>query len=286
MSDQYFSIRTANSWSELHSLFHQIYDHKWAFRGQREAGWPLLPSVSRLAGKFPIDVAEKVAIWTFKRRTHHYLESNLLPSTELEWLALMQHHGAPTRLLDWTRSPYVATFFALQHKPDSPCCAVWAINIGQCYTHAVEQIRTISDELSRLKVHESIIDDAVFSSAVLSNSKKFVVPLEPSKMNQRLSVQRGLFLAPGDVCFSIEDNILAMAAAESKKMISKIEIPSSIRSEVLSELIRMNITSASLFPGLDGFAAYIPEILAANEPDSQTIDNIRQGKYTTHLRFS
>jgi hypothetical protein len=65
----------------------------------------------------------------------------------------------------------------------------------------------------------------------------------------------------------------------------KIDITSSVRREVLSELIRMNITSASLFPGIDGFLAYIGQLLAASVSDEQTNTNIRQGKYTTHLKF-
>ena len=50
----------------------------------------------------------------FKRKAHHFLSAGPLPDDDFEWLALMQHHGAPTRLLDFTWSPYVAAFFALQ----------------------------------------------------------------------------------------------------------------------------------------------------------------------------
>jgi hypothetical protein len=286
MPDDFFSTRTLSSWSDIQNLFHQVYDNKWAFRGQREASWSLVPSISRHAAKFPVDVAEKIAIWAFKRRAHHYLESSHLPTSELEWLALMQHHSAPTRLLDWTRSPYVALFFALEQEPSTPFCAVWAINIGECYTHAIRKIRGISDGLKYLNAHDSLIEDNIFASAIASNSAKFVVPLEPSRMNERLSVQRGLFLVPGDVNVSIEENLLTMSKDKAKKMISKIVISKTLRTDILSELIRMNITSASLFPGLDGFSAYISQILAANTPDNPTIENIRRGKYTTHLKFS
>jgi hypothetical protein len=65
----------------------------------------------------------------FKRRAHHYLQHLPEDSEDLEWLALMRHHGAPTRLLDWTRSPYVATFFALAEAREEQVSVVWAVDI-------------------------------------------------------------------------------------------------------------------------------------------------------------
>jgi hypothetical protein len=101
-------------------------DDSWAFRGQSKASWRLQPSIERLASEAGITPqVEKYVEREFKRRAHHYISD--LPDDEdaLEWLALMQHHGAPTRLLDWTRSAYVAAFFAAESAGDAPF-AIWA----------------------------------------------------------------------------------------------------------------------------------------------------------------
>ena len=72
---------------------------------------------------------ERLMLEEFKSRAHQYLPANAIPSSDFEWLALMQHHLGQTRLLDWTFSPYVAAFFALDEvRPtEVEYCAVWAI---------------------------------------------------------------------------------------------------------------------------------------------------------------
>ena len=62
----------------------------------------------------------------FKRKAHQFLAQPPDPDDDFQWLALMQHHGAPTRLLDFTWSPYVAAFFALERATSD--AAVWALN--------------------------------------------------------------------------------------------------------------------------------------------------------------
>src|SRR5216684_1282684 len=79
--------------------------------------------------------AREVAIVReFMRRAHHYLPDVPGDDNWFEWLALMQHHGAPTRLLDWTYSPSVAVHFALSHASRQPNAdlAVWMVNTEWC----------------------------------------------------------------------------------------------------------------------------------------------------------
>ena len=69
---------------------------------------------------------EARAIRIFRRKAHNYLDDPRALDDDLRCLALMQHHGAPTRLLDFTKSPYVAAFFALESATDD--ASVYALN--------------------------------------------------------------------------------------------------------------------------------------------------------------
>ena len=91
----------------------------WTFRGQADAAWPLETSLTRYLRTFggPSNgwrQRERHILHTFKRKAHVLLPETPEEGETLEWLALMQHHGAPTRLLDFSWSPYVAAFFALE----------------------------------------------------------------------------------------------------------------------------------------------------------------------------
>ena len=103
---------TFASWPDLHRRL-ETYDHRWAFRGMGSANWALQTSLERLSVG-PVVQAERYLLTAFQRRAHHHVRDCPDSDDYLEWLALMQHHGAPTRLLDCTRSPYVALFFALE----------------------------------------------------------------------------------------------------------------------------------------------------------------------------
>src|SRR6266511_109532 len=103
----------------------------WAFRGQHHGEWPLETALARYLRDFGVDPRawteqESRILRIFKRKAHQYLHQPPDLDDDFQWLALMQHHGAPTRLLDFTWSPYVAAFFALQRTRGLG--AVWAIN--------------------------------------------------------------------------------------------------------------------------------------------------------------
>src|SRR5260370_562857 len=102
---------TLSSVSALFERIQSFNEAKWAFRGQG-TDRVLSTGIQRVAIR--PGVAEDYVEREFRRRAHQYVTDMPRDHDDLEWLALMQHHGAPTRLLDWTRSPHVAAFFAAQ----------------------------------------------------------------------------------------------------------------------------------------------------------------------------
>ncbi len=92
------------------------------YRGHTSSGWDLLPSIARPPRS--ID-AELTVLKRFKQNAYPFLSSP--PSTEWEWLFLMQHYGAPTRLLDWTESPLIGLYFAVDDHESTQDGCVWAL---------------------------------------------------------------------------------------------------------------------------------------------------------------
>ena len=119
------------SWEEYLSIISDSPYQHWAFRGQRDASAPLYSALSRYFMSFRIDRRawrdqEERILRVFKRKAIHFLDHVPDKEDDFEWLALMQDHGAPTRLLDFSWSPYVAAFFALHNTTEDG--VIWACN--------------------------------------------------------------------------------------------------------------------------------------------------------------
>jgi hypothetical protein len=225
----------------------------WAFRGQANANWHLRNSIERTDFIKLYKEIEKEFVAEFQRGARNYLNKDELPEHLIEWLALMQHHGAPTRLLDFSKSPYIATYFAFEHcfPTTEHNVGVWAINFNFLKTRALE---VLSAEFSEdIKLNKNLINEPLFERIFYQNNKRLVFPVEPFRMNRRYSLQQSIFVSTG---ISAEPfmNQLDFLGEEIKKAVIKIELPSTLKKEVIRDLQRMNINRASLFPDLDGYA--------------------------------
>ncbi len=102
-------ITKANDFSELHSVLCSKFrgNYQWVFRGQADIGWPLLPKAGRP------DFCDYKDLEMFKGWRRRARACSELPDNEWDCLAVAQHHGLATRLLDWTFNPLVATYFAV-----------------------------------------------------------------------------------------------------------------------------------------------------------------------------
>ena len=84
------------------------------FRGQG-AKWPLLPHLGRVETRGSLRAVETKLLESFKKEAPQFAPN--IPNNPWDWLALAQHHGLPTRLLDWSLDPYVALWFAVRRRP-------------------------------------------------------------------------------------------------------------------------------------------------------------------------
>jgi len=242
---------TIKTWKEFESEVEKLTYRRWVFRGQSDSTWGIKSSLFRLfedfqaifreykgrKRKFAKDKHERLLIEKFQSSAHLYID--YLPEINdlLEWCAIMQHYGAPTRFIDVTFSPFIALYFALEsgHKD----CSVFA------FKH--EHFTSIDREVLETDEYSEFI----FKSGFGTGNEAFFIPYEPKMTNPRLMAQQGLFLVPS-TNYQTLDKIISLYEDCNKACIQYI-IPANLRYEGIKLLRRMNITASVLFPGIDGF---------------------------------
>jgi hypothetical protein len=256
-----------DSWDELvRKIINLKEGEDWIFRGQELKGkrapfWDLEPTLERALRNCNISlnkasIIEKNLLREFQRRYHHY--SSVVPEEDdyLEWFSIMAHYGTPTRFLDWTYSRYIAIFFALEKADVKAGCSIWAVR-GEWLHDKVKSVcvnRLGSHPNFKRKEHF----EEVFIRGRQGKPKPLVADVNPKRLNERLSIQQGVFLCPADITKPFKENISALASPDEIKVnVIKYAIKDNvakIREKGIQELYRMNISKASLFPGLEGFA--------------------------------
>ncbi len=219
----------------------------WAFRGQHSTQWPLVSTLTRRLQTFSPDprlwpLREARAMRIFRRKAHIHLQDHSAMDDELRCLALMQHHGAATRLLDFTKSPFVAAFFALEGATEEVC--VYALNTPSLWNLAPG----FDPTLTRHQIDPRIPGN--FERYFARNQLPVLWFGEPSQMDRRLAAQSGLFVVPGVLDQSL-DQIL-QGYGGTQELLHQFILSPAMRAEAMHALYRMNVTYATLFPDLDG----------------------------------
>lgn len=257
-----FADLTISSWPQFADFVSSL-SGEWAYRGQSE-DWPLRSSLERSLDNWDVDVSyapqvEQQLLREF-RRQYRSDDQNSVNSDTFYCLAVMQHHGAPTRLLDWTYSPFVAAKFAMEAGAKD--AVVWCLNTAWCYEAASKIVG--QDNIVARNV-DSSRDDSSFLPLYMPQGTrhKFVFAENAAHLNERLIIQQGMFICPGDVGTTFVENLKAMDGWASDRNILKLRLkmaPKDLFRFVVT-LRRMNVDFAVLFPGLDGFARSLHERL-------------------------
>jgi hypothetical protein len=272
--EQYGDLVQENSpavtWADFQKWAMMLGDG-WSFRGHAVADWRLQATLERattqlvLAFVGPVahfsreklkpETHEKELLLEFQRGAHQYITATPADHELVDWLALMQHHGAPTRLLDWTRSPYVALHFALEQPQPKERSAIWAIDQQWLDKESSEAMRKHNPQCPDRSDFKEMCG-YINSVLLKEDNPAVVIPANPMRMNDRMTAQQGHFLCNLSHGESFDISLFRMLqnSTTTERPVRKLVLEQDGRIAMLKELRRMNIHSASLFPGLDGFA--------------------------------
>ncbi len=289
----WYTAELAQTWEEIEAR-HREYSCApvgpgchWIFRGDT-ASSVLETKLERAFEDYGVPQdrkrqSEMEMIREFQRKAGLYLDREPDKDDVLEWLALMRHYGAPTRLTDWTYSFYVAVHFALADDLEG---AVWSFNAAR--VNRSDRVRqAIADAGGRERLEElhqrlagmdnvltvrrqwdKLGDLAIVSYLLLvEDPLPLVYVVNPFRLNRRLIIQQALFLISGDIRRPFVENLRhsydgdeAAIRADLHKIVLKPGKKE--RNRILRELRAMNISTEVLFPDLAGFARSLTQQLA------------------------
>jgi hypothetical protein len=257
----FFEPQTISRINQLEKVSHTWTPEKgWAFRGHKNDALGLSTTLHLACDRHAIghhdapDI-ERLLLREFARKAHLYVRDGADlpdPSDTLEWMSLMRHFGAPTRLLDWTYSIFVAAYFALDSSLPGEPCLIWAIDTRWLNDTA----NSISPGLDKGANADADKTGKHFRDHFMpAASKAFVSTENPYRLNARSAIQHGTFLCPGDVRRTFTENLEAMSSTGSPHAY-RLELSASpdFRTNLGRLLYRQNINTEVLFPGLEGLA--------------------------------
>jgi type I restriction enzyme M protein len=196
---------------------------RWVFRGHSNCGFDLIPSVGRGVNNSVSLGKKEKSLFDFFVREAPAVALNF-PSDNWEILSLAQHHGLPTRLLDWSLNPLISLYFAVEANPESD---------GMLY--------------------------ALYAPKKTSSGTRAGSPFEirratkylPKQVTQRLKAQEGLFVVCANPSEPLENSL------RDDWRIVKFQIPATSKKALQYELFRIGVHASALFPDIDGLSARI-----------------------------
>lgn len=275
MTGHTYSVIQLQQWRD-YKIFVERFSENWAFRGQASDKWVLNNAIERTDFIHSHKGIEADFVAEFQRGARNYLSKDETPEHLIEWLALMQHHGAPTRLLDLTKSPFIAAYFAYEFcwPNNEENIAVWGVNINYLKNKSLE---ILSEEFKEaLKENRNLINEKLFEKIFYQNNKRLVFPVEPFRMNRRYSLQQSVFISTGISNVPLMEQ-LNFLGNEIEQSVIKIQIPAKFKKQALRDLYQMNLHRASLFPDLDGYALSLKlRYESMKTPEETMEENLRK----------
>jgi hypothetical protein len=252
-----------SSWAEIQdALFADAWQPElrrfrsnFAYRGRNDVAEDLRTSLLRLGGD-PSSVEGHLL-----RNFRKYAQREAAPADSVwNWLALAQHHGVPTRLLDWTYSPYVALHFATARVESfDRDGVVWLVDYVRAQDEAPAQLREVLREQEMNVFTAELLEQAAGGLDELERlaDEDYVLFLEPPSLDDRIVNQYALFALMSRPQVRLDDWL------ESRPELGRrLIVPAELKWEVRDKLDQANITERVLFPGLDGLSRWLARYYA------------------------
>jgi hypothetical protein len=223
------------------------------YRGDPVASWPLLTSLDKLGGLNPPHTKadlEAHILRNFIRYSRPYFGTP--PVNEWEVLVTAQHHGLPTRLLDWTYSPLVAAHFATVDGELDSDRVVWRLDwksVHRCFGIS-ELALPIQDLEGILGDNQPMTPWTLFSG--LDGDKQFACMFEPPSLNPRIVAQSATFTLCSDKHQPFDRFLEAHGLGSA---LTRFIIPAREAARFRDQLDLVSVDERRLFPDLDGVAA-------------------------------
>lgn len=263
-----------NSWNE------EIARHRspYVFRGMTNSEHGLETSLQRFVGDSSKWDLEVHLLRNFRQYARQEIEQ---PASPFHLMALAQHHGLPTRLLDWTYSPAVAAYFATGGSPDADG-VVWAVDYEAAHEHLPDHFREFLAELGTEMFNTTTLYDLmtlvveqvaegderladrrtlpmldvrdVIDEFSKQREEDFVVFFQPPSIDQRIVNQAALFSSMANPRTAMDEWL-----ERHPELYWKIIVPAERKREFRDKLDQANINHRTLFPNLDGIATWLKE---------------------------
>lgn len=274
----------AEDWTTLQALLGEggwnetlgRYRSSLVFRGHSDGTYRLEAAITRFIGESGRWELEGHLLRDFLKYARQDIE---IPASPYYRLAIAQHHGLPTRLLDWTYSPAVAAYFATGGRPDADG-VIWAVDYVKTHERLPAFLRDVLDRLGTHMFDADLLDDvtrqlldryhdgdavspragvmemfdmlAAIESFVAEQAEDYVVFFEPPAIDQRIVNQAALFSSQSNPAVGMDAWL-----GDRPELFHRIVVPAERKAEFRDRLDQLNVNRRTLFPGLDGIAGWL-----------------------------
>lgn len=254
-------MQKPGSWSEL---IEQLFVDSWnpdlqrfrspfAFRGLPLVDHDLSNSLIRLAaGRMDLAKLELSLVRNFRKYAHAQTVAPV--DSAWHWLALGQHHGLPTRLVDWTYSPFVALHFATENpRAFDVDGVVWCVNFVAANRLLPVRLKTILEEEHSDTFTVDMLGEFTSLRAFDAlGHEPFVIFIEPPSLDARILNQFSLFSLMPSPSARLDHWL-----ESHPQLYRRVIVPAELKWEVRDKLDQANINERTLFPGLDGLSRWL-----------------------------